>query len=90
MCVSAPSDTMTMESNAILRKAATNYDTLHDQLNKVFESQRNCQNKISELQREFMKAEHDISVQREREAALRGKRLQLQKHVVKLQSEQQA
>ena len=48
--ISAPSDTMTMESNATLRKAATNYDNLYDQLNKVFESQLKCQNRIAELQ----------------------------------------
>ena len=41
--LSAPSDTMTMESNAILRKAASNFDALHQQLNQVFENQRICQ-----------------------------------------------
>ena len=73
--LSAPSDTMTMESNAILRKAASNFDALHQQLNQVFENQLTCQSKVAELQRDFMKAEQDISVQREREAALRSKRL---------------
>ena len=85
--LSAPSDTMTMESNAILRKAASNFDALHQQLNQVFENQRTCQGKVAELQRDFMKAEQDISVQREREAALRSKRLQLSTQAVALQSE---
>eukprot|EP01043_Picozoa_sp_COSAG02_P005157 COSAG02_NODE_138_length_34440_cov_16.694368_20_plen_167_part_00 len=36
------SDTMTMESNAILRKAAADHDTLYDELNGIFESQKGC------------------------------------------------
>jgi hypothetical protein len=32
----APSDTMTMESNATLRKAAANYETLYNELDTVF------------------------------------------------------
>ena len=37
----APSDTMTMESNATLRKAAANYETLYNELDTVFNRQKN-------------------------------------------------
>jgi hypothetical protein len=83
----APSDTMTMESNATLRKAAANYETLYNELDTVFNRQKECQDRVAELQKKFMKAETDISKEMEAENILRRKRLQKQEQMQKMDTQ---
>ena len=51
-------------SNATLRKAAANYETLYNELDTVFNRQKECQDRVAELQKKFMKAETDMAPNR--------------------------